>query len=117
MCVHACRVACALEIHRQSPDPPQVARRMGVTSTVVQAAPLYLLLSALPLTAIAGARLEGHPLTLIGELKVQPLVGAAHDLVTSIANVHTRLGDAILWLAGFPRWPGWSTASRSRAGC
>ena len=62
---------------------------------------LYLLLFALPLTAIAGAWLEGHPLTLLAGVKVAPLLGLSHDVGAPIATIHTWLGDAILWLAGF----------------
>jgi cytochrome b561 len=82
------------------PDPPQVPRWMGIAGKAVQGA-LYLLLFALPITAITGAWLEGHPLTLLGGLKIAPALGLSHDLGATIAKVHTWLGDAILWLAGF----------------
>lgn len=81
------------------PEPPQVSRWMGIAATVVQGS-LYLLLFAIPLTAIAGAWLEGHPLTLLAGVKIPPFVGISHDLGKTIANIHTWLGDAILWLAG-----------------
>jgi cytochrome b561 len=61
---------------------------------------LYTLLFALPLTAIAGAWLEGHPLTLLAGIEVPALVEKSHDLGSSIANLHTWLGDTIMWLAG-----------------
>jgi cytochrome b561 len=82
------------------PDPPQVPRWMGIGSKAVQWA-LYLLLFALPLTAITGAWLEGHPLTLLAGVKIPPLLGLSHDVGAKIATIHTWLGDAILWLAGF----------------
>jgi cytochrome b561 len=82
------------------PDPPQVPRWMGIAAKAVQWA-LYLLLFALPLTAIAGAWLEGHPLTLLAGVKIPPLLGLSHDAGAKIATIHTWLGDAILWLAGF----------------
>ena len=81
------------------PDPPVVARWMGIASKAVQAL-LYVLLFALPATAIAGAWLEGHPLTLLGGAQVAPLVAKSHDAGASIAWLHTWLGDAIMWLAG-----------------
>jgi cytochrome b561 len=81
------------------PDPPDVPRWMGFIAKAVQAC-LYVLLLALPITAIAGAWLEGHPLTLLGGVEVSPQIGEAHDLGATIATIHTWLGDAILWLAG-----------------
>jgi cytochrome b561 len=84
----------------ERPDPPQASRWMGIASTVVQGV-LYLLLFAVPMTAIAGAWLEGHPLTLLGGLYIDPLIGKSHDLGATVAGVHTWLGDTILWVAGF----------------
>jgi cytochrome b561 len=81
------------------PDPPAVPRWMGLASKVVQAL-LYALLVALPVTAISGAWLEGHPLTLLGGLQIAPLIAKSHDAGASIARLHTWLGDTIMWLAG-----------------
>ena len=81
------------------PEPPPIARWMDVTSKVVQAS-LHVLLLALPVTAVTGAWLEGHPLTLLAGLKIAPLVGESHDLGRTVASIHGWLGDAILWLAG-----------------
>ena len=53
-----------------------------------------------PLTAISGAWLEGHPLTLLGGVEVRPLLARSHNLGAWLANLHTWLGDTILWLAG-----------------
>jgi cytochrome b561 len=61
---------------------------------------LYALLLATPLTAIAGAWLEAHPLTLLGVGAITPLLPPAHDLGQTIAYIHTILGNAIVWLAG-----------------
>jgi cytochrome b561 len=81
------------------PDPPQVARWMGVAAKVVQGA-LYALLVAVPLTAVAGAWLEGHPLTLLAGVQIAPMLAQSHDTGATIATIHTWLGDAILWVAG-----------------
>jgi cytochrome b561 len=81
------------------PDPPAVPRWMGLAAKFVQAA-LYVLLFAVPLTAISGAWLEGHALTLLGGVVIPAPIGKLHSLGASIAEVHTWLGDAILWLAG-----------------
>ena len=61
---------------------------------------LYALLVATPVTAIAGAWLEGHPLTLgiLGD--VPPMIPEAHTAGQAIAQIHTILGDAVVWLAG-----------------
>jgi cytochrome b561 len=81
------------------PAPPPVARWMTVTASVVQVA-LYVLLFAVPLTAISGAWLEGHALTLLGGVVVPPALVESHKLGVKIAEIHTWLGDAIMWLAG-----------------
>jgi cytochrome b561 len=100
LCVFALaflRVAWRL-VDRQ-PDPPQVARWMSIAGKSVQGL-LYLLLFAVPITAIAGAWLEGHPLTLLAGLQVPAPIGVAHDWGLKFAKLHTQLGDAIIWLAG-----------------
>ena len=81
------------------PEPAAVSRWMGVAATAVQLA-LYLLLFAVPLTAILGAWLEGHPLAYLGGLSIAPPFGASHDLGATLATIHTWLGDVILWVAG-----------------
>ncbi len=82
------------------PAPPEVPRWMDAAAKAVQWT-LYLLLFALPFTAIAGAWLEGHPLTLLAGVKVPSLLRISHNVGATIARIHTWLGDAILWLAGF----------------
>jgi len=82
------------------PDPPQIPRWMNVAGKSVQWT-LYLLLFALPCTAVTGAWLEGHPLTLLAGVKIPSLLTISHDMGATIARIHTWLGDAILWLAGF----------------
>jgi len=100
MCVFALAVLRvlwrAVDAH---PDPFNVPRWMGVAAKAAHYA-LYLLLFSLPLTAITGAWLEGHPLTLLAGLEIPPLLTLSHDLGAAIATVHTWLGDAILWIAG-----------------
>ncbi|HXZ50005.1 MAG TPA: cytochrome b/b6 domain-containing protein [Usitatibacter sp.] len=82
------------------PGPPSVPRSMELAAKAVQAL-LYALLFALPLTSVAGAWLEGHPLTLLAGVRIDPWIGPSHDLGHALATVHGWLGDAILWLAGF----------------
>jgi len=61
---------------------------------------LYVLLLALPLTAILGAWLEGHPLTPLVVGDIPSPFRLAHDTGQTLALVHTYLGDTIIWLAG-----------------
>lgn len=83
-------------------DSPPVSEPMPdwmeKTSKLVQGA-LYFLLFAVPATAIAGAWLEGHPVTLLAGLQIAPPIGVSHSLGATIANLHTLLGDAIIWIA------------------
>ncbi len=81
------------------PHLAQPTRWMGIAAAAVQGA-LYLLLFALPLTAICGAWLEGHRLTLLAGIEVSSLLGVSHAAGATMAEIHTWLGDAILWLAG-----------------
>ena len=61
---------------------------------------LFVLLLAVPVTAITGAWLEGHPLTLLSGIRIGPLLPEAHAIGSVIASIHTWLGDTILWVAG-----------------
>lgn len=81
------------------PDDPPMPQWMRLSSTVVHAM-IYILLLAVPLTAISGAWLEGHPLTFLGNIRIGPLLAESHDLGSTIASIHTWLGDAIVWVAG-----------------
>jgi len=81
------------------PDPPQVARWMSVAAKVIRVA-LYLLLFGVPLTAIAGAWLEGHPVTLIAGVEIRPGVALSHDKGATLASIHTWLGDTLMWIVG-----------------
>ena len=71
---------------------------MEKTSKLVQSS-LYFLLFAVPATAIAGAWLEGHPVTLLSGLQLAPQIGASHSLGATIANIHTWFGGAMIWIA------------------
>jgi cytochrome b561 len=81
------------------PAPLPAARWIRIATATVQVT-LFALLFAVPLTAISGAWLEGHALTLLGQVAVPPPLAEAHALGSKLAEVHTWLGDAILWLAG-----------------
>ena len=100
LCVFALTVLRVLwrTVDRQ-PDPQELSRWMKIASKTVQGV-LYLLLFAVPLTAILGAWLEGHPLTLLAGVSISSPVGLSHDTGEKIASIHTLLGDTIIWLAG-----------------
>ncbi|MGF6597783.1 cytochrome b561 [Paraburkholderia sp. GAS448] len=101
LCVFALVVMRVLwRIVDTQPDPPQVSFWMSVAAKAVQWT-LYVFLFALPLTAITGAWLEGHPLTLLAGPEIPSFLGISRNVGATLATIHTWLGDAILWLAGF----------------
>jgi cytochrome b561 len=89
----------AWRLFDRRPEPAPASRWMGLAARVVQGL-LYLLLFAVPLSAILGAWLEGHPLAYLGGLEIAAPFAPSHDLGVTIATIHTWLGDAILWVAG-----------------
>lgn len=81
------------------PKAPPMPSWMALAGQLTHAA-LYLLLLAVPLTAIVGAWLEGHPLTLVGGADFGPWLAPGHALGATVTEVHTWVGNAILWLVG-----------------
>ena len=61
------------------PARAPLARWMDIAAKSVQAA-LYALLFAVPLTAVTGAWLEGHPLTLLGAVTLASPWAESHAL-------------------------------------
>ena len=64
---------------------------------------LWLLLLAVPVSAMLALGTEGHPLTLLGGIRVNELPINANSSLASLADwgdVHGLLGDMILWLSG-----------------
>jgi cytochrome b561 len=62
---------------------------------------IYALLVLVPLTAILGAWLEGHPLTVLIIGNIQPRVSQLRQLGLLLASLHGWLGTSLVWLAGF----------------
>ena len=60
---------------------------------------LYALLAAVPLTALVGAWLEGHPVTFLG-VTLGPFLTPSHAFGHSLSELHGTLGNVILWVAG-----------------
>ena len=101
LCVFALLVLRVLwKMFDERPQPEELPRWMEIASKSLQGV-LYLLLFAVPASAIIGAWLEGHSLTLLAGVQIAPMLGLSHDLGATISEIHTWLGDAILWLAGF----------------
>lgn len=64
---------------------------------------LWVLLFALPATALLALGSEGHPLTLLGGVRVESLSAIAETRLAGLADwgdVHQFLGDSVMWLAG-----------------
>jgi cytochrome b561 len=87
-------------LYEPTPEPPPMAPWMKLSAEAVHFA-LYALLLAIPLSAIAGAWLENHPLTIFGIGNVGPMLSPVPGLGQSVAYIHTILGNVIIWLAGF----------------
>ena len=82
-----------------SPDDASMPVVLRYGAKVVRVA-LYILLLAVPLTAIVGAWLEGHALTILLIGDIAPLLPLSHGVGNTIATIHTYLGETIIWLAG-----------------
>jgi cytochrome b561 len=64
---------------------------------------LWLLLLALPATALLELGGKGHPLTVLGGVRVQDMTWIAQlpfARTFDWGDVHKFLGDAVMWLAG-----------------
>lgn len=61
---------------------------------------IYALLVLVPVTAVLGAWLEGHPLTVLVLGNIQPWLPQSRQLGLALANTHGWLGDVLIWLAG-----------------
>jgi cytochrome b561 len=82
-----------------APESPPMEPWMKYSAKLAHLA-LYALLIALPMTAIVGAWLEGHPLTFLGVGNLGPMLPQAHDTGQAVSYIHTILGDVIIWAAG-----------------
>lgn len=64
---------------------------------------LWVMLLALPITAFLALGGEGHPLTLLGGVRIDRMALIAESGIAKLADwgdVHKFLGDSIMWLAG-----------------
>jgi cytochrome b561 len=86
------------------PAAPQIAMAgwMRATSKLAHVA-LWVLLLALPVTAILALGSEAHPLTLLGGVRIDRMPAIADSAIAKLADwgdVHEFLGNTIMWLAG-----------------
>jgi cytochrome b561 len=86
------------------PSAPQVTMTgwMHLSSRLVHLA-LWALLLVLPITAVLELASKSYPLTLVGGLRVNPMAIIANPSIAKLADwgdVHTFLGDAVMWIAG-----------------
>ena len=80
----------------------QMAGWMHLASRFTHIA-LWALMLALPISALLALGGEGHPLTLLGGVRVDKMPAIAESAIARWADwgdVHGLLGDAIMWLAG-----------------
>jgi cytochrome b561 len=87
---------------RASFPPPKSAEmpaRMEVAARLGHLA-IYALLILLPITAILGAWLEGHPVTVLAVGNIDPWLPQSHQLGLVLAYSHRWLGNGLIWLAG-----------------
>jgi cytochrome b561 len=61
---------------------------------------IYALLVLVPVTAILGAWLGGHPLTLLVMGNIQPWFPQSRQLGLALANIHGWLGEVLIYFAG-----------------
>jgi cytochrome b561 len=83
----------------RAPEEPPMAAWMSLLSRVVHWL-LYAFLIALPLTAILGTSLKGHPTTLLGIGPIGPITGSSPATGEALLEIHEFLGNWIIWLAG-----------------
>ena len=64
---------------------------------------LWLMLLAVPVSAMLTLGSEGHPLTLLGVIRVNDMPFIAQSAIADMTDwgeVHELLGNAIMWLSG-----------------
>lgn len=80
-------------------EPPPYGKWLTLVARVGHVG-LYLLLFLVPFTAIMGAWLGGHPVTLLTGIDMASPFATSRDIGLTLSELHTWLGDAIIWLAG-----------------
>ena len=83
----------------KKPEEIPMSRAMKIASKSVQGA-LYLLLLAVPATAVLGIWLEGDSLALIQNIAVSSPFSVDQNLGEFLIDIHPTLADVLIWLAG-----------------
>ena len=86
------------------PAAPQLEAHgwMALLSKLMHLA-LWALLLVLPVSALLALGSEGHPLTLLGGVRMDQMPLIANSAIAKLADwgdVHGLLGDVLIWLAG-----------------
>lgn len=61
---------------------------------------LYVLLVAIPASAIVGSWLEGHAITVYGLGAIGPYLTASRRVGHQLLEIHQLLGTTLIWVAG-----------------
>ena len=83
----------------RAPDEAPMPRWMSLSARLTHGL-LYLLLLAVPLTAVFGAWLLGHPLNTYLFAEIAAPLAPARETGAWLTELHETLGDVIIWLAG-----------------
>ena len=83
----------------QPPTAVPMAASMRIVSKILQGS-LYLLLIAVPLTAILGTWLEGDALSLLNHATIPTPFSKSENLGETLLDLHPPLADTLLILAG-----------------
>lgn len=83
----------------QPPTAAPMAASMRIVSKILQGS-LYLLLIAVPLTAILGTWLEGDALSLLSHVIITSPFSTSENIGEFLLDLHPTLADTLLILAG-----------------
>ena len=87
------------KLFAQPPTAVPIAASMRIVSKVLQGS-LYLLLIAVPLTAILGTWLEGDTLSLLNHVIITSPFSTSENIGEFLLELHPVLADTLLILAG-----------------
>lgn len=83
----------------RTPEPEPMPRWMHIASKALQGF-LYLLMIAVPVTAMLGTGGEGHTIALLNGTEITPPIQVGEAWGERLIGLHHLLANVILWLAG-----------------